>query len=246
MTEIHLQVVAGLANRIRALISGICFAEDEDVRLVVHWSPDQGCGSRFESLFDANSLPDFVSVTSIPLLKHTMCLLKEDLAAIKKDWDRSNHLFIKSYGHFHRSDMTRWIKHLRKLEPTQEIRQEIELRLPPFDQSRFLGVHIRRGDNLKSIELSPIEAFFRRMDRDDSVFIVATDDIPTRNLLKQRYAGRIWFPAKTLERHTEQGMKEAMIDFFSLARCPSILGSFYSSFTEIAALYGNSRLEFAT
>jgi hypothetical protein len=142
--------------------------------------------------------------------------------------------------------MPRWIQHLRRIQPTQEIFQEIEVRLPPFDQSRFLGVHIRRGDNVKCIEASPLEAFLKRLDANDSFFVVATDDVFVREQLKGRYPGRVWFPAKTLERHTDEGMKEAVIDFFCLTRCPSILGSFYSSFSEIAALYGGSKLEMAT
>jgi hypothetical protein len=246
MPEIHLQVVAGLANRLRALISGICLAEDSKVPLIIHWSPDHACGSSFEALFDRKSLPSFVTVTHIPLFNPISCLSTEDLADIMKRWDGKKPLLLKSYGHFHRSDMPRWIEHLRKLQPCKELFEEVEARLPPFDQSRFLGVHIRRGDNLKSIEASPLEAFLKRMDEDDSFFVVATDDLWIREALKQRYPGRVWFPAKTLERHTEEGMKEAVIDFFSLTVCPKILGSFYSSFSEIAALYSGSKLEMAT
>jgi hypothetical protein len=246
MSEIHLQVVAGLANRLRALVSGICLAEDYKLPLVIHWSLDHNCGASFGSLFDLSSLPSFVKVTHLPLLKAVPCLSTEDLDHVKKIWNQKVPLTLKSYGHFHRSDMPRWIQHLRRLQPQKDLLLEVEARLPPFDQSRFLGVHIRRGDNLKSIEASPLEAFLKRLDEDDSFFVVATDDLWIREALKQRYPGRVWFPAKTLERHTEDGMKEAVIDFFCLTRCPRILGSFYSSFSEIAALYGGSNLEMAT
>ncbi len=246
MSELHLQVVAGLANRLRAMISGICFAEDLGIKCILHWSADYACGSRFESLFDPMSLPDFVSVTHLPLIKPYECLSTEDMEHVTKVWDRQTPLLLKSYGHFHRSDMPRWIKYLRKLQPTEEINKEVEARLPPFDQSRFLGIHIRRGDNVKSIEASPLQAFLKRMDENDSFFVVATDDAWIREQLKLRFPGRVWFPARTLERHSEEGMKEAVIDFFCLTRCSSILGSFYSSFSEIAALYGGCKLEFAT
>ncbi len=246
MSELHLQVLAGLANRLRAMISGICLAEDLGIKCIIHWSVDHACGTRFESLFDPTHLPNFVSITHLPLLKAYSCISTDDMEHVKKVWDRQKHLVLKSYGHFHRSDMPRWIQHLRRIQPTQEIFQEIEVRLPPFDQSRFLGVHIRRGDNVKCIEASPLEAFLKRLDANDSFFVVATDDVFVREQLKGRYPGRVWFPAKTLERHTDEGMKEAVIDFFCLTRCPSILGSFYSSFSEIAALYGGSKLEMAT
>ena len=246
MSEVHLQVLAGLANRLRAMISGICLAEDLGIKLVVHWSIDHACAAKFESLFDPKTLPPFVTVTHLPLLKAYSCLSTEDMDHVKKVWDRQKPLVLKSYGHFHRSDMPRWTRYLRALVPTEEIQKEVEARLPPFDQSRFVGVHIRRGDNVKSIEASPLSAFLKRMDQEDSVFVVATDDGLIREQLKARYPARVWFPARTLERYTEEGMKEAVIDFFCLTRCPRILGSVYSSFSEMAGLYGNSQLEFAT
>lgn len=246
MSELHLQVLAGLANRLRAMVSGICAAEDLGIKLVVHWSLDHACGATFDALFDTKSLPPFVTVTHLPLLKAYMCLSSDDYEHVKKVWDRKLPLVLKSYGHFHRSDMPRWIQHFRSLKPTQELLTQVEERLPPFDQSRFLGVHIRRGDNEKSIQGSPFEAFVRRMDTEDSFFIVASDDDPIRAYLKRRFPGRVWFPARLLERGSEEGMKEAVIDFFSLSRCPRILGSVSSSFSELAALYGNSTLELAT
>ena len=246
MSELHLQVLAGLANRLRAMVSGICMAEELGLKLVVHWSVDHACGSTFDALFDAESLPPFVTVTHFPLLKAYMCLSTEDMEHVKKVWDRQKPLVLKSYGHFHRSDMPRWIQYFRILKPRHELEQKIEERLPPFDQSRFLGVHIRRGDNEKSIQGSPLEAFIQRMDTEDAFFVVASDDDTIRMFLKRRFPGRVWFPARLLERGSEEGMKEAVIDFFSLARCPRILGSVSSSFSELAALYGNSTLELAT
>jgi hypothetical protein len=242
MSEIHLQVLAGFANRVRALVSGICLAEDYGIKLVIHWSIDHACAARFESLLDPTSLPPFVSFTHLPLLKAYSCLSSEDMAHVKKTWDRQKPLVLKSYGHFHTTDRERWIQHYRALKPTQEILNAVEQRLPPFDQTRFLGVHIRRGDNVKSIEQSPLSAFYRVLDKDDSFLVVATDDEVVRAEMKDRYKGRVWFPATILERHTEEGMKDGVIDFFSLTMCPKILGSVYSSFTDMAALYSGSEL----
>jgi hypothetical protein len=245
MSEVHLQVLAGFANRLRALVSGICLAEDYGIKLVVHWSIDHACAARLETLLDPSTLPSFVTFTHLPLLKAYSCLSADDMAHVKKAWDRQKPLVLKSYGHFHTTDRERWNRHFRALKPTQEILEAVEARLPPFDPSRFLGVHIRRGDNVKSIEQSPLSAFYSFLDKDDSFLVVATDDEGVRGEMKQRYNGRTWFPARLLERHTEEGMKEAAIDFFCLARCPKILGSVYSSFTDLAALYGSCELVLA-
>lgn len=245
MSEIHLQVVAGLANRLRALVSGICLAEDYGLPLIVHWSIDHACAAEFQSLFNPSALPDFVQVTSVALTKAFPCLSPDDMEYVKKVWDKQKPLTLKSYGHFHQADMPRWIEHLRAIVPTATLLREIENRLPPFDQSRFLGVHIRRGDNEKSIAGSPYSAFLEYMDKEESFFIVATDDEQIREDLKGRYPGRVWFPARIRNRFTEEGIQEAVIDFFSLTRCSRILGSVASSFTEIAALYGGKVLQLA-
>lgn len=246
MSEIHLQVVAGLANRMQALVSGICLAEDYGLPLIVHWSIDHACAAVFDSLFDPQSLPSFVKVTPHALLKAFPCMSPQDLEHVKKVWDHKKPLTLKSYAHFHTSDTSRWLKYLRLLQPTSKLLQEVEFRLPPFDQSRFLGVHIRRGDNEKSIQGSPYSAFLKYLEEDDSFLVVATDDEEVRDDLKKRFPSRVWFPAKVRNRHTEEGIQEAVIDFFCLIRCPKILGSVASSFTELASLYAGNKLVLAT
>lgn len=244
MTEVHLQVLAGLSNRLRSLVSGICLAEDLGLDLVVHWSLDHACGALFEDLFDSSSLPPFVTITSVPLLKAYHILSANDLDLITMAWDRKTPLVVKSYAHFHTEDMTRWLKHLRQIQPTKEILAAVHQRLSPFDPAQSLGVHIRRGDHVKCIAASPLDAFLRKLDGTNSFLIVATDDIGIRHDLEQRYAGRIFFPSRRLERFTCLGMKEALLDFLSLARCPFLLGTTHSSYSEMAALYGGCTLEF--
>lgn len=244
MSEIHLQVLAGLSNRLRSLVSGICLAEDYGVQLVVHWSLDHACGALFEQLFDPSTLPPFVKLTSLPLLKAYHILSDNDTEMIKTKWDRKQPLVVKSYAHFYTSDMVRWVKYLRAIQPRQDILEEVERRLPPFEPSKFLGVHIRRTDHVKCIAASPVEAFLKKLDATDSFLIVATDDFGVRNQLQERYSGRIFFASRVLERFSEVGMREALIDFLCLSRCPMILGSTHSSYSEMAGLYGGSTVEF--
>ena len=244
MPEIHLQVVAGLANRLRALVSGICLAEDCKVNLIVHWVKEPACGTHFESLFDSTSLPSFVTVTSTPLLKYYECLSPANMEFAKSYWDRSKPLLLKSYGHFHSDDMTRWLIHLRRLRAVSEISTLLQQRLPPVDPSSFLGVHIRCGDNVKAIQASPLNKFIERLEKEkDKVFVVATDDLVVRKTLIEKFPGQVWFTSRILDRQSEEGMKDAFIDFLALASCKHIVGSAHSSFNEIACLYGECLLE---
>lgn len=244
MPSLFLQVQAGFANRLRAMISGICLAEDLHLDLYVYWNAqDSACSIPFEKIFDTQTLPPFVKVINGRLSKTVECLSSSDKDRILKEWDPTRDLYLRSYGIFHRPHMETWLNHLRRLKPTDSIKQQVDALFPPFEKERIVGVHIRRGDNIKSIQMSPFENFLEKMDSMDSFFVVATDDSQVKHFLAERYGGRILFPSRTLNRNTEQGMIDAMLDFFCLARCSFLLGSKYSSFNEMAALYGDCQLQ---
>jgi hypothetical protein len=110
-----------------------------------------------------------------------------------------------------------------------------------------IGVHIRRGDNKKSIEGSPLPCFQTKMrEHPDAFFVIATDDMKVRKELETEFGNRCVFPASVLTRKTEEGMIHGVADFFALTKCSELWGSYWSSFTDIAALYGNLHVELVT
>jgi hypothetical protein len=58
-----LETRGGMCNRLQALVSGICWAEDLSCNLVVSWPYHPYTFCRFEDLFEIRSLPSFVSIT---------------------------------------------------------------------------------------------------------------------------------------------------------------------------------------
>ena len=225
---IYLQVCAGLANRLRATVSGLCAAEDLSRSIVISWPREAVFGATWSDLFEPIPGVTFVGRDESPRLR--MCLSPED-------WARESKLAsitIKSYGHFHQTDPERWLKWLRRIKP-----------LKPVAPLHAVGVHIRRTDNRKSIQESPTKAFFKAMDAypADTEFFVATDDAAERSALVHRYPGRL-LPRATLQldRDTLAGVQGALQDFLSLAACRQILGSVGSSFSEMAAAYGGCPL----
>jgi hypothetical protein len=244
---IRLDVVAGLANRIRALVSGICMAEDLKTTLVVHWYPfNRACACRIESIFDMRFFPSFVSFSDQPLNAARECLSAADMIKFTELYRTKGSIEIKSYGRFHSTDPSRWLRYLRAMKPSPEITVAIEARLSDIDFSKVIGVHIRRGDNEKAIQQSPFQGFKMFLESTDRQFLLVTDDATIKGTLTSMFSNRCFTAAKLLSRESEDGMKEAAIDFFALARCPTILGSACSSFSEIAALYGGSTLTLMT
>ena len=235
MYPIYLQVCAGLANRLRATVSGICGAEDLSRNIVISWPPEEAFGGTWNELFDPIEQPWVTIAITNYSDRLRMCLSP-------KDWETEKvgqSITIKSYGHFHQSDEERWIRYFRGLRPKAEAVTRLD---KVFGGKKAVGVHIRRTDNTHSIKRSPTSAFFDVMDTypSSTIFYVATDDIQERYAVLNRYPGRL-LPRATLslERHTLEGVEGAVLDFFALARCTEILGSAASSFSELAGMYGD-------
>ena len=245
MPTLHLQLCAGFANRIRALVSGLCFAEDNNIQLVLHWFPmSPECACRFSSVLDAESLPKTVKVVPEDLYMAKDVLSREDCNEQVMRWDRKTDLIWKSHGIFYSN--SNWEKHLRNLRPSPFVKEFLTRRCSTVNWSNAVGVHIRRTDNKKSIEGSPLESFLNKMSElPDAFFVVATDDKKVKEEIERQYLGRCMFPALVLSRKTEEGMIQGVADFFALTKCTRILGSTASSFTEIAGRYGNIEVEIA-
>ena len=223
----ELQVCAGLANRLRATVSGICAAEAIGVPIKISWPREAVFGATFTDLFE---LPVGATFDDAFLQGAKMCLSESD-------WDGRTGLRLKSYGCFYRKDPQRWLECLRSLKP----RAEFVPRLPP----NTVGVHIRRTDNARSIKDSPTEAFFRAMDAYPAAttLFLATHSPAERAAVLARYPGRvITIPIECYHRDLLKGIQEAFREFLGLASSSEILGSAGSSFSEMAAAYGNKAL----
>ncbi len=118
---------------------------------------------------------------------------------------------------------------------------EVQKIIDRYARAGAIGVHIRRGDNVISIANSPLEAFVARMESllssDPAVrFYVATDSDEVMDELAKRFGSRISaHPKRSLDRHDPLAIKDALVDLYCLASCDRIIGSYWSSFTDVAS-----------
>jgi hypothetical protein len=257
---LEFKACAGFGNRLRALVSAMCAAEDivplnEDgsrpLSLVVSWTPETDIHTApFDFIFDMKTLPSWIKVEDSRLPPHSgwdNC--KQVLS--QEEWDfvllragQNRPIRIKSHGHFYRNDSERWLRHLKSLKPNDMVSCMIEdiFSLTPSDTSQIIGVHIRRGDNEKSTNESPSELFWTAMKKYSltTIFYLATDSIEVRYEAIERFPNRILFASdNVLSRNDPLGCRDAVVDFFCLSNCSEIIGSYYSSFSEMAAMYGD-------
>ncbi|MBR1809836.1 MAG: hypothetical protein IJ776_10680 [Paludibacteraceae bacterium] len=131
---------------------------------------------------------------------------------------------------------------------TPEMQERVERECKGFTD-KMVGVHIRRTDNTWSIEKSPLEWFYEKMDEeivsDDKVrFYVATDDEMVKESLRERYGERMITSDGDLRRWgNKEGVKQALAEMYALSRTKKIYGSYYSSFSEMAARLGDIELQ---
>ena len=131
--------------------------------------------------------------------------------------------------------------------PSAPVRKLIEEKTVGFND-QTVGVHIRRTDNKKSIKASPVELFIsemeRRIEADSEVnFFVASDDGNVMRTLAARFGKRVMQGDENASRTSLRGMLHGAADLWALAMTSEILGSYYSSYTDTAAVIGNIPLK---
>jgi len=250
---LELMPCAGLANKLRAIVSGMCWAQDMDTRLHVVWRSEiRLLIGQFYTYFDIQSVPSWVTIEECLTVPNsswndvrTICSADEFVQYMEQHMDRRPYR-LKSYSRFHNSDNERWLDMLRCLKPHPNFLVRRNQIFGPVG-APVVGVHIRRTDNAKSIKFSPSHLFWDAMEAcsPDTVFYIATDDPAERREAIRRFgAARILVGYATiLGRDTMEGGHQGMLDMYCLSTCSKILGSYWSSFSEMAAAWGNVPLE---
>lgn len=130
-----------------------------------------------------------------------------------------------------------------------EVKELVKKETASFD-GNTIGVHIRRQDNDISIMNSPLELFEDRMHSEIkecpvTKFYIASDDYHVKNKFEDNplWKDRIMFTKGSLCRDSREGILQAVVELYTLAKTKKIIGSYWSSFSEIAAELGKIPLE---
>lgn len=252
---------SGLCNRLRAMGSAIKLAREVSADLRVEWfrCPIRRwaarCGMRagFCDLFDP--------IDGIDVRERIV--VRNEFPWVKRIYSSSNPFFSgeenrQEFAQFVKTSpsQTRWLwtcfafypnDDFSWLQPRKELRARIESGAAGFGD-RCIGLHIRRTDNKNSAQYSPLSLFTAKIEdeiaKDEGVrFFVSTDDESIKAELRQRYGSRILSCEQVGARYTIKGEQDAVVDLFLLARTNKLYGSFWSSFSEVAAQIGKIPLE---
>lgn len=267
MSKFSIVPYAGLANRMRAVASGISVAQQFQGSVTnVFWIKEKGCFAEFTDLFEKVKIPNVYvyDICNLNLFKikskFTNLFIptflrsfyyKKQIIDFNGKTDGDILSLIPNEGAIYFSTCHSMCSHYPLNEifvPIAAIRSQIDKITSNFSSGKTIGLHIRRTDNKESISNNGIEDFMRKIESElfknnRTKFYLATDDILVKNELKEKYKDAIITNDATLSRNSLKGIKDAITDLWCLSKTDYLIGSYYSSYSEIAAELGGIHLE---
>jgi hypothetical protein len=267
---IELRINSGLCNRMRAMSSALALSRAARRPLRVYWFKTKALNCSYGELFQPIDGVEVVDVATGRLrapfspgarylkaagkrLPYDLFLNGAKLEELSKQGvdlaetvARAQRCGIETYGRFYGDP-----PYYQDFAPRPDLAAKAERTITAMlseAAGRLIGVHIRRGDNDASIQVSPLSLFLERMEREASDdphvrFFLATDDPDTERQVTSQFAGRVTSRDKDFSRTRATGVQDALVDLLILSRCALILGSYWSSFSQTAAELGGAELE---
>lgn len=249
------------------MVSGVGLAKELHTSLKIVWERDAGLNCSYEDLFKHHdsihiSRVDLrTRVVQLFMGKPTLLKLVGKMLGIGfVMFDRDMHRFVWKYDtsfidpniiREHSGDIYLNLcnefyfkrENLHYFLPNEKLQVEIDSIISKFKQNT-VGLHIRRTDHQHAINESPLELFIEKMtqeiEQDAAVnFYLATDDPEVKKRLIEKFGERVLFSNIELTRSNLNGMRGAVIDLYALAGTQKIYGSFFSSYSDIAARIGD-------
>jgi len=146
-----------------------------------------------------------------------------------------------------------FLKYIKKLAPAKGIRDTLGKFTKKYDFKNIVGVHARRTEFLLNADgrgsVSSDERFFERMRQiieknPKTRFFLATDSKETEQNFIREFGNKIIvFSGKNWDKSSKESIQHALIDLLLLAKTRHILGTYLSTFTEIAWWLGNCKAQ---
>ena len=253
----------GLSNRIICLISSMKIADETNRKLILYWPKDKYCNCIFKDLFknkireiSKEDLRKVILSKNYEVYQNPLKDLKNKKRFILIDG--AQFIGFSEKGIILRfKDMSKGIKeeifkHLKKIKIKEEILKKVEDFQNKFN-GNVIGVHIRKGD-FKTLKngmgnISDEDLFIEKMKQEleensEINFLLSTEDKETERKFREIFKNKlITYPKKTKERGEEGAVKEAFIEILLLSKTKKIYGTFGSTFSELASLFGKNELE---
>lgn len=257
----------GLCNRMRSIATAIAVAMKYNCPITIQWNNSEGLKANFNELFKPINVSNVelkenrkwiysINGTKDFLVRKLFLKLMFEQIVFNYSIYRDGEIYDILKKKYHKNlllvscyPMCLEYKLHGIFTPQDDIQKRINNITSQFSK-QTIGVHIRRTDNIESINSSPIEVFINKIkkeiEKDESTkFYIASDDKSVKQELLAMFPDRIITIMDDTDRNSLDGMKFAVVDLFCLSKTKKIIGSVASSYSQVASEIGNISIEYA-
>lgn len=269
--EVLVVVSGGLANRMRAIMSGISLSRDCGCGCRIVWMPLFELNASYGTLFDPGCMPvrlwqpgrlDYALRFEVPRkrnlylsgiyqrirysarLVHATSDVHYPATEVLRGMVRNGRggIYVFSGIDFYPFSCEEY-REVFKLSPTVEKRVG---ELMAGGRPR-VAVHVRRTDNALSVSHSPLELFEdavrREIEADPSAVVyVASDDQSAKMHMAREFPDNVVFNPRPARRDTAEGIVDALAEMALMGTAERIYGSYWSTYSEAASILGGAEL----
>ena len=248
----------GLSNRIKCLISMWRISEKSDIEMYLYWNQNDRCGAEFHKLFENDF--NIISEEELENMEnkvvsetHRLIVLGDEIPdgfAKVFPTPRGNNIDFE-FNRIPNDVRINICNYLNELKPIEIIRSIVNNFATKNDVENLVGIHIRRGDFLDGKEglgkVSSDDKFIKKMkelliDEPSTKFFLCTDCQFTEDKFKEIFKDKIIiYPKKKRDRQSTIATQQGLVDLLLLARTKHIIGTYRSTYNEVAWYLGNCK-----
>jgi len=260
--------LGGIANRLKCLISLWIIADKTKRNLLLYWPINHTCGAKFSELFE-NEVNETSKEEIYGLKKGDLDYYRGDLLMISEslkkyilssDWKwsflknsllKNNNSIDFNFKEIPSETKKEILFYLKKLKPIKKIRYSVSNFERKNKIKNCIGVHIRRGDfadrKTSPGKVSTDEKFIERMnelikEKPKINFFLSTDSREMEEKIEKAFPKKIIkFPKTSFVRTDVKATQEGLIDLLLLSKTKHILGTYRSTFNELAWWLGECK-----
>ncbi len=252
----------GISNRLKCLISMWRLSEKYNKRLYLYWDKNNQCGSEFNELFENKF--DLIDKEEFGKLSKEDSIISETwrfLTLPNEVPDNFAEIYPTKKGNnidfeFRRIPLQvrqNILFYLNQLIPVKEVRDNVNWFLKKYDLSNMVGIHVRRGDFLDGREgmgkISTDEKFIEKInlvlkENPSMKFFLCTDGLEVEDKFLKEFGNKIIiYPKTKRDRRSSECAKEGLVDLLLLSRTKHIIGTYRSTFNELAWWFGGCKIQ---
>ncbi len=249
---IIVQPLGGLCNRMRVIVGAISLAQMMRKQLTIIWTQDATLNAQFSDLFEP--IPYKMVECQLDSWRYKAlyhwykdakrCMILDDqwisTNARGKDYEewrdkieRKNLFLQTNLDILFEGDYSLLKPRMSVIKALNSVKCD----------HNTIGLHIRRTDNANAVKYSPTSLFFAKVEEElkanpQMKFYLATDDPSEEKAFIEKFGESVLIYRKhSLDRNNPIAIKDALVDLYNLSHCRKIYGSYWSSFSDTAALW---------